>query len=183
MGRGPWVGAGCGSEHSLRKQLGHHPADILPCSLVVPTGSCPGIEHNHQTWSRQPQGVLPSAVPGWPSGEGLWPPGTRLSAPWAGRTSSPEPFSKGKRGCSAELPEVPWVLISRHLGHRPQFNPLKHGFDEWFGSPNCHFGPYDNKARPNIPVYRDQEMVGRYRVLDSTPLAPPHAQTCLVSHD
>ncbi|XP_017917349.1 PREDICTED: N-acetylgalactosamine-6-sulfatase isoform X3 [Capra hircus] len=49
-----------------------------------------------------------------------------------------------------------------HLGHRPQFHPLKHGFDEWFGSPNCHFGPYDNKARPNIPVYRDQEMVGRF---------------------
>ncbi|KAJ8785951.1 hypothetical protein J1605_006911 [Eschrichtius robustus] len=49
-----------------------------------------------------------------------------------------------------------------HLGHRPQFHPLKHGFDEWFGSPNCHFGPYDNKARPNIPVYRDREMVGRF---------------------
>ncbi|XP_033075232.1 N-acetylgalactosamine-6-sulfatase isoform X1 [Trachypithecus francoisi] len=49
-----------------------------------------------------------------------------------------------------------------HLGHRPQFHPLKHGFDEWFGSPNCHFGPYDNKARPNIPVYRDWEMVGRW---------------------
>ncbi|KAF4010635.1 hypothetical protein G4228_002167 [Cervus hanglu yarkandensis] len=49
-----------------------------------------------------------------------------------------------------------------HLGHRPQFHPLKHGFDEWFGSPNCHFGPYDDKTRPNIPVYRDQEMVGRF---------------------
>uniref|UniRef100_A0A8C2TVL3 N-acetylgalactosamine-6-sulfatase n=1 Tax=Coturnix japonica TaxID=93934 RepID=A0A8C2TVL3_COTJA len=49
-----------------------------------------------------------------------------------------------------------------HLGHRPQFHPLKHGFDEWFGSPNCHFGPYDNRARPNIPVYRDWEMIGRY---------------------
>ncbi|XP_016076553.1 PREDICTED: N-acetylgalactosamine-6-sulfatase isoform X3 [Miniopterus natalensis] len=49
-----------------------------------------------------------------------------------------------------------------HLGHRPQFHPLKHGFDEWFGSPNCHFGPYDNRDRPNIPVYRDWEMIGRY---------------------
>ncbi|XP_049642263.1 N-acetylgalactosamine-6-sulfatase [Suncus etruscus] len=49
-----------------------------------------------------------------------------------------------------------------HLGHRPKFHPLKHGFDEWFGSPNCHFGPYDNKARPNIPVYRNWEMVGRF---------------------
>lgn len=61
----------------------------------------------------------------------------------------------------AGLPEVSWVPVSRHLGHRPQFHPLKHGFDEWFGSPNCHFGPYDNRARPNIPVYRDWEMVGR----------------------
>ncbi|XP_062997164.1 N-acetylgalactosamine-6-sulfatase isoform X1 [Elgaria multicarinata webbii] len=49
-----------------------------------------------------------------------------------------------------------------HLGHRPQFHPLRHGFDEWFGSPNCHFGPYDNKAVPNIPIYRDWEMIGRY---------------------
>ncbi|XP_060644094.2 N-acetylgalactosamine-6-sulfatase [Anolis sagrei] len=49
-----------------------------------------------------------------------------------------------------------------HLGHQPQFHPLRHGFDEWFGSPNCHFGPYDNKAAPNIPVYRDWEMIGRY---------------------
>ncbi|EMP36266.1 N-acetylgalactosamine-6-sulfatase [Chelonia mydas] len=52
--------------------------------------------------------------------------------------------------------------LGQHLGHRPQFHPLKHGFDEWFGSPNCHFGPYDNKATPNIPVYRDREMIGRY---------------------
>ncbi|XP_030313405.1 N-acetylgalactosamine-6-sulfatase isoform X3 [Calypte anna] len=49
-----------------------------------------------------------------------------------------------------------------HLGHRPHFHPLKHGFDEWFGSPNCHFGPFDNRALPNIPVYRDWEMIGRY---------------------
>ncbi|CAM5151432.1 unnamed protein product [Eretmochelys imbricata] len=54
------------------------------------------------------------------------------------------------------------IIGKWHLGHRPQFHPLKHGFDEWFGSPNCHFGPYDNKATPNIPVYRDREMIGRY---------------------
>lgn len=68
----------------------------------------------------------------------------------------------GTLGCPhAGLPELSWVPVPRHLGHRPQFHPLKHGFDEWFGSPNCHFGPYDNRARPNIPVYRDWEMVGR----------------------
>ncbi|XP_077982506.1 N-acetylgalactosamine-6-sulfatase-like isoform X2 [Glandiceps talaboti] len=49
-----------------------------------------------------------------------------------------------------------------HLGHRPQYLPLKHGFDEYFGAPNCHFGPYDDKKTPNIPVYRDADMVGRY---------------------
>ncbi|XP_075045136.1 N-acetylgalactosamine-6-sulfatase isoform X1 [Mixophyes fleayi] len=49
-----------------------------------------------------------------------------------------------------------------HLGHRPKYHPLKHGFDEWFGSPNCHFGPYDDKVRPNIPVYKDWDMIGRY---------------------
>ncbi|NXY16405.1 GALNS sulfatase, partial [Atrichornis clamosus] len=54
------------------------------------------------------------------------------------------------------------IIGKWHLGHRPQFHPLKHGFDEWFGSPNCHFGPYDNRELPNIPVYRDWEMIGRY---------------------
>ena len=49
-----------------------------------------------------------------------------------------------------------------HLGHRSQFLPLKHGFDEWFGAPNCHFGPYDDKSTPNIPVFRNDSMIGRY---------------------
>ncbi|KAG7258797.1 hypothetical protein CRUP_001181 [Coryphaenoides rupestris] len=38
-----------------------------------------------------------------------------------------------------------------HLGHRPQFLPLEHGFDQWFGAPNCHFGPYNRNERPNVP--------------------------------
>lgn len=54
------------------------------------------------------------------------------------------------------------IIGKWHLGHRDQFHPLKHGFDEWFGSPNCHFGPYDNKRQPNIPVYNNSEMIGRY---------------------
>ncbi|OWF39650.1 N-acetylgalactosamine-6-sulfatase [Mizuhopecten yessoensis] len=49
-----------------------------------------------------------------------------------------------------------------HLGHLPQYHPLKHGFNEWFGAPNCHFGPYDDVHTPNIPVYRDALMAGRY---------------------
>ncbi|XP_029904575.1 N-acetylgalactosamine-6-sulfatase isoform X1 [Myripristis murdjan] len=49
-----------------------------------------------------------------------------------------------------------------HLGHRKQYLPLEHGFDEWFGAPNCHFGPYNSSWRPNIPVYNNSEMIGRY---------------------
>lgn len=49
-----------------------------------------------------------------------------------------------------------------HLGHQPQYLPLKHGFDYWFGSPNCHFGPYVELVTPNIPVFLNDAMVGRY---------------------
>ena len=52
-------------------------------------------------------------------------------------------------------------LPDRHLGHRPQYHPLDHGFDMWFGAPNCHFGPYNDKNTPNIPVYRNRNMMGR----------------------
>ncbi|CAG0896191.1 unnamed protein product [Cyprideis torosa] len=54
------------------------------------------------------------------------------------------------------------VVGKWHLGHRPQFLPLRHGFDSWFGSPNCHLGPYDNRTLPNIPVFKDDRMVGRF---------------------
>ncbi|XP_078690387.1 N-acetylgalactosamine-6-sulfatase-like isoform X2 [Branchiostoma floridae x Branchiostoma belcheri] len=54
------------------------------------------------------------------------------------------------------------IIGKWHLGHRPQYLPLRHGFHEWFGAPNCHFGPYNNKDTPNIPVYNGSDMVGRY---------------------
>ena len=49
-----------------------------------------------------------------------------------------------------------------HLGHRQQFLPLNHGFDEWFGAPNCHFKYGKWRPGPNIPVYQNGKMVGRY---------------------
>ncbi|CAN9507163.1 unnamed protein product [Ophioblennius macclurei] len=49
-----------------------------------------------------------------------------------------------------------------HLGHRPEYLPLENGFDEWFGAPNCHFGPYNSSITPNVPVYNNSEMLGRY---------------------
>lgn len=48
-----------------------------------------------------------------------------------------------------------------HLGHRPQYLPLEHGFDEWFGAPNCHFGPNNSSVKPNVPIYNNSQMVGR----------------------
>lgn len=57
---------------------------------------------------------------------------------------------------------VHYFIYNRHLGHRPQYHPLKHSFDEFFGAPNCHFGPYNDTHTPNIPVYRDKDMIGRY---------------------
>lgn len=49
-----------------------------------------------------------------------------------------------------------------HLGHQKQYLPLRHGFHESYGSTNCHFGPYDNKSRPNIAFFRNDKMIGRY---------------------
>ncbi|ELU11403.1 hypothetical protein CAPTEDRAFT_152949 [Capitella teleta] len=54
------------------------------------------------------------------------------------------------------------IIGKWHLGQQAQYHPLLHGFDEWFGAPNCHFGPFDDKSQPNIPVYRNAEMIGRY---------------------
>ena len=54
------------------------------------------------------------------------------------------------------------IIGKWHLGHREQYLPLKRGFDEFFGSGNCHLGPYNDRNTPNIPVYKDDKMVGRY---------------------
>eukprot|EP00116_Pleurobrachia_bachei_P003385 sb/3463647/ len=54
------------------------------------------------------------------------------------------------------------VIGKWHLGHRDEFLPLNRGFDEFFGSGNCHFGKYDDIKTPNIPVYKNDRMVGRY---------------------
>lgn len=48
------------------------------------------------------------------------------------------------------------------MGNRPQYLPLRHGFHEYFGSTDCHFGPYDDKKTPNIAFFRDDHMIGRY---------------------
>jgi len=53
------------------------------------------------------------------------------------------------------------VIGKWHLGQRQQYLPLNRGFDEFFGSSNCHFGGNDVDT-PNMPVYKDSEMIGRY---------------------
>ena len=47
------------------------------------------------------------------------------------------------------------------MGHHNEHLPLEHGFDEWFGAPNCHY-KYDDVIIPNIPVYKAKLMTGRY---------------------
>ncbi|XP_077982103.1 N-acetylgalactosamine-6-sulfatase-like [Glandiceps talaboti] len=54
------------------------------------------------------------------------------------------------------------VIGKWHLGQQPQYLPFNRGFDEVFSAPNCHFGPYNNVNTPNIPVYKNNEMAGRY---------------------
>jgi arylsulfatase A-like enzyme len=64
-----------------------------------------------------------------------------------------------------------------HLGHHPEFLPLRHGFDEYFGLPYSNdmwpvgydgvpVGPDDNKARHPYPPLIDGEVkVGEVRTL------------------
>ncbi|XP_063684641.1 N-acetylgalactosamine-6-sulfatase-like [Bolinopsis microptera] len=54
------------------------------------------------------------------------------------------------------------IIGKWHLGQRRQFLPCNRGFDEFFGSGNCHFGPFNDVKTPNMPVYKDDRMVGRY---------------------
>uniref|UniRef100_A0A673WRC2 Galactosamine (N-acetyl)-6-sulfatase n=1 Tax=Salmo trutta TaxID=8032 RepID=A0A673WRC2_SALTR len=68
------------------------------------------------------------------------------------------------------------IIGKWHLGHRAHHLPLEHGFDEWFGAPNCHFGPYNSSDRPNVPVYNNSQMVGRY-----THTQPAHTPTLVPS--
>ena len=49
-----------------------------------------------------------------------------------------------------------------HLGHKEEYLPTRHGFREFFGSTNCHFGPYDNINTPNIAFFQNDSMIGRY---------------------
>ncbi|KAH6947439.1 hypothetical protein HPB50_019028 [Hyalomma asiaticum] len=58
--------------------------------------------------------------------------------------------------------------MRRHLGHEAEFLPLRHGFHEFFGSPSTHPGPFDDVTQPNIPVYRDDHMIGRQVVKGRT---------------
>lgn len=54
------------------------------------------------------------------------------------------------------------IIGKWHLGHRSPHLPLERGFDYYFGSPNCHFGPFDDEHTPNLPVFQNASMIGRY---------------------
>jgi len=50
-----------------------------------------------------------------------------------------------------------------HLGTRPQFNPLRHGFDEWFGIPysndNSKYHPVLAAEMPPLPLYDGDRVI------------------------
>ena len=50
-----------------------------------------------------------------------------------------------------------------HLGTRPKFNPLRHGFDEWFGIPysndNSRYHPSLADQMPSLPLYDGEKIV------------------------
>ncbi len=48
-----------------------------------------------------------------------------------------------------------------HLGHLPEFMPLRHGFDYFFGLPypNDHGPERPNRKNPPIPLYRGEEII------------------------
>ncbi|GAB6025835.1 hypothetical protein CHUAL_011817 [Chamberlinius hualienensis] len=48
------------------------------------------------------------------------------------------------------------------MGRQQQYLPLNHGFHEYFGAADVHFGPYDDVTTPNVAVFRDSKMIGRY---------------------
>lgn len=51
-----------------------------------------------------------------------------------------------------------------HLGHQPQFMPLKHGFDDFYGVPYSndmheYFYSHNNFQSPPLPLYQNEELV------------------------
>ncbi|KAJ8040863.1 N-acetylgalactosamine-6-sulfatase [Holothuria leucospilota] len=54
------------------------------------------------------------------------------------------------------------IIGKWHIGNTEESFPLNQGFHEFFGANANHFGPHDNVNAPNVEVYRDNKMVGRY---------------------
>ncbi|MGC4006522.1 MAG: sulfatase [Pirellulales bacterium] len=48
-----------------------------------------------------------------------------------------------------------------HLGHRPEFLPLKHGFDRWYGLPysNDMWPHHPNTKFPKLPLFEGNEII------------------------
>lgn len=47
-----------------------------------------------------------------------------------------------------------------HLGHKPEFLPTKHGFDEYFGLPYSNdMRPEEDESYPPLPLMKDEEVI------------------------
>ncbi|XP_071835298.1 N-acetylgalactosamine-6-sulfatase-like [Apostichopus japonicus] len=75
-------------------------------------------------------------------------------------------------GLKAEEETIAEILAARgyrnkaigkwHIGNTEESHPMNQGFHEFFGSNGNHLGPHDNINTPNVEVFRDRDMVGRY---------------------
>ncbi|XP_046920140.2 N-acetylgalactosamine-6-sulfatase [Dermatophagoides farinae] len=55
------------------------------------------------------------------------------------------------------------IIGKWHLGHsKSEYYPWNRGFHEFFGSFGIHSNPHDNVKMPNVPLFRNDKMIGRY---------------------
>ncbi len=51
------------------------------------------------------------------------------------------------------------IIGKWHLGHLPEFLPIEHGFDYWFGLPYSNDMEWEPRNDPPLPLYRQQHII------------------------
>lgn len=79
-----------------------------------------------------------------------------------------------------------------HLGHQPEFSPLRHGFDQFFGLPypndqgaerNVLPAHAQDPVRPPIPLYRGAEVVEHAADLETLPIRFLNEALAFIDHN